>query len=778
MFFCPSLQLELQKIYQSYIYFLCQVCRFKEEFNSSVPDDDRRASTFKVVAKMLNFSNQAEGIKKQMFPERFHPKMEIFSICGMAGIGKTTLVKKVFDDPVTLDHFDHHAWITLGPNYQSDKFLVDILAKMYIHVDKMHLREDEELVKDLCTRLSNKRCLIVLDDLWNKEPLHHLQKLLPNIKGEIFVTTRLFEVAKCGTSDFVYRLPLLDEELSWLLFCRKVFGSDLCPLKLERFGKKICKNCEGLPLLILTVADLLSRAELSPQYWEEVAEKKNSVFMEAQALISNVLSPSYEYLPQHLKVCFLYMGVFPQNHEIPTSKLIKMWAAEGFLEPNPSQTVKDCAIDCLSELVDKNLVMICKKGFNVKIKTCSLHSIFWHLSNREAVKSKFFLPLSADVHNSMEGIEAFRRLCIRNAVLFTLEDLQDSIMAIPTIHSLLYTGPHHQYPVPILSSTSRLVRVLEALMIRFYEFPVEVVKLIQLTYLSLSCNEEMPSSISKLRKLEYLIVSRHLSIRSQEHSLYLPVEIWDMKELNHLQIMGGCLQNPSSCTLLPNLLTLLELDAQSCTKKVLKSIPKLKKLGIQIELAPDDDTGTSFHCLNRISRLRRLESLKCVVMNPELVPEAVPPPSPRSMFPSGLKKLSLSGLGYPWEYMSIIGDLQSLEVLKLRCYAFQGPRWETKYRDFRKLKYLLIEDTDLVWWKLTVPSFLNLEHIIIKHCYNFEELPLNTVSSVKMVEVDECNYVVMKWSEEMKKKHAWTVYGMPARKNRVSCSWDAGMNSK
>ncbi|XP_042067917.1 putative late blight resistance protein homolog R1A-10 [Salvia splendens] len=756
---------------------ISEVCRFKDDFNNSVPDDDRRAATFKIVAKMLNFSNHVEGIKLQMFPKRLHPNMEIFSIFGMAGIGKTTLVKKIFDDPLILCHFDHHAWITLGPNYQSEEFLVNILARLCVAVDEMHLREDEKLVKDLCTTLSNKRCLIVLDDLWNKEPLHYLKNLLPNIKGEIFVTTRLFEVAKCGRSDIVYKMPLLDEEESWLLFCRKVFSSDLCPLRLEKIGKKICKHCEGLPLLILTVADLLSRAEISLEFWEEAAEKKNYVFMEAQALMSNVVSPSYNYLPQHLKACFLYMGIFSQNYEIPTSKLVRMWAAEGFLEPNPSQTLKDFAMDCLAELVDKSLVMVCKKGMKVKVKTCRLHSVFWHLSNSEAVRSKSFLTLNVDVHNSVESLEAYRRLCIRNAVLFSLKDLQDSIMSILRVHSLLYTGPRHQYPVPI-SYTSRFLRVLYALMIRLYEFPVEVVKLTQLTFLALTCNGELPGSISKLQKLQHLTVGRHLSIKSREHSSHLPAEIWNMKELNHLQIEGGRLQNPSSDTILPKLVTLLEVDAQSCTKKVLKKIRNLKKLGIQIELEPDDDNSKSVRCLNRISRLRRLESLKCVVLNPDLPPDAVPPPAPRSMFPSGLKKLSLSGLGYPWKYMSIIGNLENLEVLKLQCYAFQGPGWETNYRDFRNLKYLVIEDTDLVWWKLTVPSFLKLEHISIKHCYNFEELPLNTVSSVKMIEVDDCNSVVMKWAEEMKAKHAWNVYGMPARKNQVTCSWDAGKKFK
>lgn len=726
-----------------------------------------------MVSRANDLSRMAVGIKLQMFPKRLHPKMEIFSVFGMAGLGKTTLVKKLFEDPEILHHFDHHAWITLGPNYRSEEILVDILNKIYIHIDKVHLKEDEKLVKDLCSQLSNTKCLIVLDDLWNKEPLHYLQQLLPDIKGEIFVTTRLFEVAKCGSCDFVHNMPLLDEEQSWLLFCRKLFANEFCPIKLEKAGKKISKKCEGLPLLILTVADLLSKAEMSAEYWEEVAEKKNSsVFMEAHAQISNVLSPSYDYSPQHLKVCFLYMGAFSQGQEIRTSRLINMWAAEGFLEPNPSQTVKDFAVECLSQLVDRSLVMACQKRFKAKAKSFRLHSVFWHLSNREAAKSKFFLAPAMNAHNSIESFKGHRRLCIRHGILFSIKELQNAMMSIPTLHSLLYTGPHHQYPVPICLS-SRLLRVLDALMIRFYEFPVEVVTLIQLTYLALTCNGDLPGSISKLQKLQCLIVNRHLSIKSSEHSSSLPAEVWNMKELNHLQIVGGCLRNPSCGNLSPKLSTLLEVDSRSCTKKVLKRIPKLKKLGIQIELAPDGNNGESFRCLNRISRLRRLESLKCVVVNPELTTdEVVPPPVPRSMFPSGLKKLSLSGLGYPWEYMSIIGKLQNLEVLKLRCYAFQGPRWETNYLGFKKLKYLLIEDTDLVCW--TVPSLLNLDFLSMKNCFNFEELPVHNISA-KMIEVDDCNTFVMSWAKQMKENRLFTSYGMLARKTQINCSWDDGI---
>lgn len=244
-----------------------------------------------------------------------------------------------------------------------------------------------------------------------------------------------------------------------------------------------------------------------------------------------------------------------------------------------------------------------------------------------------------------------------------------------------------------------------------------------------------------------------------------------MKELKHLQVSGNKLPNPEGGTLLPNLTSLLEVSVHSCTNRVLKRIPNLKKLGIQIELSPDDKSDP-FRNLNRVSRrLRKLESLKCVVVNPELGSGAIVPPAPRSMFPQGLKKLSLSGLGYPWEHMSIIGKLPKLEVLKLQCYAFQGPvNWETDYRDFPELKFLSIEDTDLVRWDLKMPSIYNLERLSIKHCYELEELPSSLPGRVRGLEVVECNPLAENWAKQMKEEN-WEIRQLKTLELDVQSSW-------
>ncbi|KAH6758386.1 hypothetical protein C2S51_018621 [Perilla frutescens var. frutescens] len=701
--------------------------------------------------------------------------MEVISFVGMAGIGKTTFVKKIFEYREYVTNFDHYVWITLGPKYQSEDILKDIFAQ--IGPDNMQIKGDDH---DLNRDLSNKRFFLVLDDVWDEAPLQYLAILFPNIKGRAMVTTRLAKVAHSEKIDSVRNMHLLNKEESWDLLSQKVFGKGLCPLELMKAGKKIAENCDGLPLTIIKVANLVSK-DLSLQYWNNVG-KKNSDFKNTLRRLSNKLRPSYKSLPHYLKLCFLYMGAFPESYEVSMSKVVKLWIAEGFLEANLSQRIEDYVAQCLSELIDRSLLMVCQKGTSYnEIKATHLNSVLWHLSNNEAEKNNFFHAFNNTHHayDSVQDIKKQRRFCIHNCILFSFEGIHDAMReSISTVRSLLCSGPYHQYPPPTsICFELRLLRVLDTLAIRFYEFPIEVVELIHLRYFAITCNGMIPASISKLLNLQFLIVNQHMRIKPFGDCWYLPMEIWDMKELKHLQVLGSILPSPTCGTILPNLETLLDVSPQSCSEEVLRGIPNLKKLGIQIELAPDDDGANHIHYMTRISDLSKLESLKCVVVNPEVVFEAVglvTPPAFVSMLSTNLEKLSLSGLGYPWECLNlIIHKLKNLKVLKLRCHAFKGHTWQPcDYCSFKKLEYILIEDADLVYWNTTTRSFLKLRHLSIKHCYNIEQLP-NALMNNQTIEVVDCNPYTMNWAKQMQKRKGVSALPMEADlKIHVECSWN------
>ncbi|CAA0836131.1 Unknown protein [Striga hermonthica] len=391
----------------------------------------------------------------------------------------------------------------------------------------------------------------------------------------------------------------------------------------------------------------------------------------------------------------------------------------------------------------------------VRIKTCALHSAFWHISTREAEKAKFLHILSSYGDGFGEGIKGQRRLSVGKNVLFGIKDVRNSIESVSTMHSLLCVGPPHMYPVPLFFGRLRLLRVVDALTVRFYCFPMEVSKLVHLRYLALNCDQEIPAgTMSKLRNLESLIVGRSLCIKkSVGIDPLLPVEIWDMKELKHLQVTGFDLPAPPCDeSLLPNLLTLSNVSIRSCTERILERIPKLKKLGIQIEWEPHATTVGSCCFRFEMSHLHKVESLKCVVVNPNLgcqlnlgcLPAARPLFDCYRSFSSHIQKLSLTGLGFPWREMSQIGRMDNLKVLKLRCFAFRGLKWETGRDAFPMLNFLLIEDCDLVEWKVGHNSFRYLRRLIIKHCYKLWEFPGELFRVLlHSIEVVDCNSLLV-----------------------------------
>lgn len=206
----------------------------------------------------------------------------------------------------------------------------------------------------------------MMDDVWDKKVWVELKRFLPGIRSgsgsRVLLTTRLQHVARYASKSWDrYRVELLNKDQSWVLLSQRVFGEDedSCPPQLEKAGKKIAEKCDGLPLMILAVAGILSESEKTEVYWESVAGGKNSpVFMAAYDQISEVLFPSYEYLPQHLKPCFLHVGVLPQKFIISRSELVSMWIAEGIIELNMQQPVERCCENYLGELIDHNVVMI------------------------------------------------------------------------------------------------------------------------------------------------------------------------------------------------------------------------------------------------------------------------------------------------------------------------------------------------------------------------------------------------------------------------------------
>ncbi|XP_042014284.1 putative late blight resistance protein homolog R1B-17 isoform X2 [Salvia splendens] len=620
-----SFSVDLQSLQQSVDFFVERMAEMELEYDFEVvnmPEEEgepiaSRIDFGGISSDMVGLSGFFEDTRDYLLGEDLLIEYEwnCLSVIGMAGVGKTTIAKKVFDDPLIRKHFEHRAWVKVGRKCEFNEILRCVLAQVDPNTRHQMLtqgfyEDDQKLVGLLKERLKDKKCLIVLDDVWKWDT-----RFMDNLPQE---NVRILLTSRKKIKGPYKRVPLLNEEESKKLLGEKVFGEKGFPPDLEELGKKIAEKCESLPLMIVTVADLLSKEDKTPKFWTEVAKKQhNSVFVDAYNQISEVFFPSYEYLDQYLKMLFLYLGAYPSHSDSYKTEFLHQINAEGFF----GHSLYECLKVCLNVLSDWYHLVLHERNIGswFSMNKLSVHSCWQHLCKREASKIKFLLV----IQSCDDVTKGQRRLCAHCNTLFAFEQVYDAIKSdcASTARSLLCYGPFHEYPIPIHAMDFKLLRVLIADQVRLYHIPPEIMKLVCLKFLSLTCNKELPASISNLIQLQSLIIKQHTNIKKRGALSYMPVEVWGMQELVHLEVIGRDLPTPSSDATLETLCCLFGVSAKSCTKEILKRIPNLKILRIELELKPcdDDDDINPLSGLEYIStELHNLESLHYHVPNPEM----------------------------------------------------------------------------------------------------------------------------------------------------------------
>lgn len=703
------------------------------------------------------------------------PHLNVVPITGMPGIGKTTLARSIYEDANTKSYFSTRAWVTVTQDYSVGEILTRLLNSMESKgwrggEKPVSEGRDEKLRVILHQALFNSRYLIVVDDMWDVGVWDKLRISLPENKNQsrVLLTTRISDVADfVKTTSFCHVMKPLGEEHSWTLLCEKAFGGMHFPPYLEETGKKIAANCRGLPLSITVIGGLLSKERPTIEDWQVIEEDTHAATAKGEESYLEILSLSYDHLPGKLKACFLYMGAFPEDSEMLVSKLIKLWVAEGFLKPPPPpRSVEMVAEKSLEELVDRNLLRVRRISSDGRVKTCEMHDSLHDLAIQECGKEKFFHSIKRNDQSPKQGSHrSQRRVSVHmNILIMCYPDVYDSTKSVTAARTLLYAGIHHHHPIPSCL-TFDLLRVLDAYTVYFIRFPSEVIRLIHLRYLSMTYGGMLPSSLAKLRNLQVLILRREPKTVFVGVTI-LPDEIWSMPQLRHLVLEETDFPKKPERSYYPlhafaNLQSLSDVHAVSCTREVLQNMPTLKKLAMW-----SDAPGAIGLYLDE---LNQLEVFKFTVLNPD--PGEKVEFQPRIFFPETLRKLSLRGCGLPWEDMEIIGNLPNLQVLKLRGLAFQGEEWCPTY-SFEKLRFLLLEYLDLKIWEASYCHFPILESLILRYCYELEEISaeIGYIGKLELIELVDCSPSAVECAEEISEEQK--SFGNTRLNVRIFSSWE------
>ncbi|CAM8938007.1 unnamed protein product [Rhodiola kirilowii] len=285
----------------------------------------------------------------------------VISILGMGGLGKTTLARKLYNNLIQ-GYFELYSWVCVSQEYNTRDILLHLIKSMANPTKEVleSMTTEASMEAYLRKRLRGRHFLVVIDDVWEREAWESLERAFPdnNKSSRVIITTRNQHVATLNTAH-VHELRYLQEDESWDLFCKKAFPDDngmICPPNLERLVREMVTKCSGLPLAIITLGGLLSTKSQVLGEWEMVRDNLWTELKKDSVHINAVLLLSYKDLPQNLKPCFLYVGMFPEDFEISISKLILMWVAEGFIGQEEEGSPEDTAKSYFNELVGRSLI--------------------------------------------------------------------------------------------------------------------------------------------------------------------------------------------------------------------------------------------------------------------------------------------------------------------------------------------------------------------------------------------------------------------------------------
>ncbi|XP_044477768.1 uncharacterized protein LOC123205035 isoform X2 [Mangifera indica] len=510
------------------------------------------------------------------------PEVGIIGVYGMGGIGKTTLVKEVGQQAKKNQILDEAVFVEVSDKPDTKKIQDELAYQLGVKFDT-----DAERVSKLFERLKNgKKVLVILDNIWEQLDLQALGIPCGKDRGgcKLLLTARDLNVLSSMDSKNNFLMGVLSEEEAWSLF-KKMAGDIVDQTnKLGSLPNEVCNECQGLPVVITTIARALSHRRHLPEWEDALLELRKPFPTKFSGKLEKEylrIALSYNYLKgNELKKTLLICSLMENNTTI--SNLLKLIMGLDILERGNlsmkqarnrlASLVYELKDSCLlldgstserfsmHDVVRSVVIIIAYKDHHVFTER---NDIERELSNKEQLKECTVISL-ADCH-MISGILPLN--CPK------LEFFNTSMDSPFEISEIFFVGIKN-------------IKVLRFFSLKVSSLPKSLGFLINVQTLCLDCGKFSDATIiGKLKKLKIL------SLQSC-HIKQLPGEIGNLTQLQFLDL-SYCEQLE---VIVPNvissLLRLEELYVIGCSilskASILKELKGLSKLTtLEIEISDD-----------------------------------------------------------------------------------------------------------------------------------------------------------------------------------------------
>ncbi|XP_058191987.1 disease resistance protein RPV1-like [Rhododendron vialii] len=239
----------------------------------------------------------------------------MIAICGMGGIGKTTIAKSVYN--LNRENFDGSSFLAnIRQRSQEPNGLVKLQQQLISDIGKEQKLScvDEGIIK-IADAISCKRLLLVLDDVDQVDQLHAVlgihavlgMRRLFSPGSKIIITTRHKRLLNPNEVDHeVHQLSPLNNEDSLELFSLHAFGQAHPIDNFLDYAMRVVHYCGGLPLALQVLGSSLSGR--SVDVWVSALKKLEAI---PDGQILRTLMISYDCLQDdHDKELFLHIACF------------------------------------------------------------------------------------------------------------------------------------------------------------------------------------------------------------------------------------------------------------------------------------------------------------------------------------------------------------------------------------------------------------------------------------------------------------------------------------
>ncbi|KAL1072811.1 hypothetical protein V6Z11_D11G178600 [Gossypium hirsutum] len=372
-------------------------------------NEDRQTSSLVKESEILGRADEKEKIVSMLVSNAsHHDDLSVYAICGMGGLGKTTLAQLVYNDKNMAKAFDLRAWVCVSDDFDIKRLTKAIVES--IEGKSCDIQELDPLQRRLVEMFVGKRFLLVLDDVWNEyhDKWDRLKQALQcGARGStVIVTTRLEKVALMMATIPFYRLGCLSDDDSWSLFKQRAFGMGIKEgnVNLDATARQILQRCGG------KVNGCVKDSEI----WDLEDEGKR---------ILAVLMLSYEHLPPYMKQCFSFCSIFPKDSVMVKDELIGLWMANGFIPSRRLLDLHDTGCEIFSELTRRSFLQEIKEDVDGTV-TCKMHDLIHDIATsimgHECCARHLFVHNSSSSTNIMDlsKLQPLHSLILGNEISF------------------------------------------------------------------------------------------------------------------------------------------------------------------------------------------------------------------------------------------------------------------------------------------------------------------------------------------------------------------------